>query len=95
MSLEKVLFNNKKTVPQCDNETLGSTTETLVIQFDQERFEQILSEGGSNSTSAYKHKKISVARSPLATAQKQVSDKTKTVTCGPDSVSIETKVASR
>ena len=87
MSLEKVLFNNKKTVPQCDNETLGSTTKTLVIQFDQERFKQILSEVGSNPISVCKHWKISVASTPLAPARKQVSDETKKVICGPDSVS--------
>jgi len=40
-------FNDKKTTLQCDDKTLGSTTETLVIQFDQEKFEQLLSEGGS------------------------------------------------
>ena len=92
--LGKIFFNNKKTVPQCDDETLGSTAETLVIQFDQERFEQILSEGGSNPTSARKHMKISVAKSPLTTAQEQVSHETKKATCRPNSVSIETKLAS-
>ena len=72
--LGKVFFNNKKTLPQCDDETLGSNAEILVIQFDQERFEQILSKGGSSPTSARKHRKILVVRSPLATARKQVSD---------------------
>ena len=85
--LEKVFFNNKKMVPHCDDETLRSTTETLVIQFDQERFKQILSEVGSNPISVCKHRKISVASTPLAAARKQVSDETKKVICGPNSVS--------
>ena len=63
--LGKVFFNNKKTVPQCDDETLGSTVETLVIKFYQERFEQILSEGGSNPINMRKYRKISMVRSPL------------------------------
>jgi len=46
--LGKGFFNNKKIVSQCNDETLGFTAETLVIQFDQESFEQILSDGGSN-----------------------------------------------
>jgi len=36
-----------------------------------------------------------VARSPLATARKQVSDEMKKVTREPNSVSTETKLASR
>ena len=34
-------------VSQCDDQTFGSIAETLVIQFDQERFEQL--SGGSTS----------------------------------------------
>jgi len=86
-TLQGNVFNNKKTVPQCDDETLGCTAETLVIQFDQERFKQILFESDSNPISARKHIKISVVRSALATTRKQVSNKTKKV--------IETKVVSR
>ena len=89
--LGKVFFNNKRTVSQCDDETLGSNAETLVIQFDQERFEQILSEGGSSPINVRKHRKISLARSPLAIARKQVSDEMKKDT----SILIETKLASR
>ena len=33
-----VFFNNKKTVSQCDDEILGSTVKTFLIQFDQEKF---------------------------------------------------------
>jgi len=93
--LEKVFFNNKKTVPQCNDKILSFTVEILVIQFDQERFKQILSEGGSSPTSARKHRKISVVRSSLATARKQVLDEMKKATCRPNSISIEAKLASR
>ena len=92
--LGTVFFNNKM-VSQCDDETLGFTAETLVIQFDQERFEQFLSECGSSPINMHKHRKISVARSPLATTRKQVSDETKKVICRPNSVLTETKLASR
>ena len=30
-------------VSQCDDQTFGSTAEMLVIHFDEERFEQLLS----------------------------------------------------
>jgi len=80
-SLRKAFFNNKKTTPQCDDETLGSTAEILVIQFDQEKFEQLLSEGGSNPTSAHKHRKISMARSPLTISRRQVTDGTEKAVC--------------
>ena len=82
-------------VPQCDDKIFGSTAEMLVIQFDQEMYEQILSEGGASPTSMSKLRKISVARSTLATTQKQVSDETKKATCRPNSVSMKTKPASR
>jgi len=68
--LGKVFFNNKKIVPQYDDETLRSTTEILVIQFEQEKFKQLPSEGGSSLISARKYRKISVVRSPLAIARK-------------------------
>jgi len=68
--LGKVFFNTKETVSQCDNQTLGSTAETLVIQFDQEKFEQLLFEGSSSPINVRKHRKISLARTPLVKAWK-------------------------
>ena len=50
-------------VSQCDDQTFGSIAETLVIHFDQERFEQLLS-GGSTSP-LHVRKEVSVARAPL------------------------------
>ena len=55
-------------VLQCDDQTLGSIIETLVIQFDQERFEQLLSRGSTSLLHVCKHKKVSVARTPLVTS---------------------------
>ena len=87
-----IFSNNEKMVSQCNDEILA---ETLVIQLDQERYEQILSEGGASPTNMRKHKKISVARFTLATARNQVSDETKKATCRPNSVSVKTEPASR
>ena len=35
-------------VSQCDDQTLGSIAETLVLHFDQEKFDQLLSEGSTS-----------------------------------------------
>jgi len=37
-------------VSQCDDQTIGPIAETLVIHFDQERFEQLLSGGQQKSS---------------------------------------------
>ena len=55
-------------MPQCDN---GSTAETMVIHFDEEKFEQLLSRGSISPPHARKHKKISVGRVPLATLRRK------------------------
>ena len=59
-------------VSQCDDQILRSISETLV----QERFEQLLSGGSTSPLHACKHRKVSVARSPLAASLKQVSVET-------------------
>ena len=56
---------NEKVVSQSDKKALRSTAEMLVIEFDQEKFEQFLSTGTTRPFCVCKHKKISVARSPL------------------------------
>ena len=66
----------------------------MVLQFDQEKFEQLLSEGGSSPINMHKHRKISVSKSPLIVARKQVPDETKKPVCWPNSVSTETELAS-
>ena len=35
-------------VSQCDDQTLGSIAETLVLHFDQEKVDQLLSEGSTS-----------------------------------------------
>ena len=92
--LEKIFFNNKKTTPQCDGETPGCTAKILVIQINQEKVEQLLTEGGSSPTSAHKHRKISMVRSPLTIARRQVTDGTEKAVCWPNSASTETELAS-
>ena len=83
--------NNEKITLQCNDETFGSIVETLVIHFDQERFEQVLSGGGKSHSNVHKHRKISVVRSPLTTVEKQVFDKTKNAICRLESASCEAK----
>jgi len=53
---------------QCDDQTLGSNTEMLVIHLDQENFEQLLSKGGKKPLNVCKHRKTFLARTPLAKA---------------------------
>ena len=77
-------------VPQCD---IGSTAETLIIHF--ERFEQLLSGGDTSPLHVRKHRKVSVARAPLATSWKQVSVETTKVLCEPIITSSKAKLASK
>ena len=77
-------------VSQCD---IGSTAETLVIHFDQERFEQLLSGDSTSSLHVRKLRKVSLARVPLATSWKQVYVETSKVLCEPITASREAKQA--
>jgi len=78
-------------VSQCDDQTFGSIAETLVIHFDPERFEQLLSGGSKSPLRVRKHKEVSVARAPLANSQKQVCAETDKALCKPITVSGEAK----
>jgi len=80
-------------VSQCDDQTLGFLAETLVIHFDQEKFEQLLSGGNKSPLHVHKHRKVSVAKVPLATSGKQVSVETTEVLFEPNSASCEAKQA--
>ena len=51
-------------VLQCDDQTFRSIAETLVIHFDQERFEQLLS--GDGTSPVHVRKEVSVVIAPLA-----------------------------
>ena len=66
--LEKAFSTAENQVSQCDDQTFGSVAETLVIHFDQERFEQLLSGGSTSPPHMCKHREVSVARAPLATS---------------------------
>ena len=66
-------------VPQCD---VGSTAKTLVIHFDQERFE-LLFGCSTNLLHVSKDSKVNIARAPLAISCKQVSIETSKILCEP------------
>lgn len=61
---------DEKVVSQHDVMTIGSIEEVLVIQFDQEKFEDFLAKG-STSPSTRKYRKISVQPMPAGRAQAQ------------------------
>ena len=58
----------KNQVWQCDDQTLESIVETLVINFNQEKFEQLLSGGSASPLNVRKHRRIFLARVPLVKA---------------------------
>jgi len=66
--LGKVFSTPENQVSQCDDQTFRSIAETLVIHFDQEKFEQLLSGGSKSPLRVCKHKEVSIARAPLATS---------------------------
>ena len=86
--LENAFPNVENQVSQCDDQTLGSIAEKLVIHFAQERFEQLLW-GSTSPLHVHKHRKVRVARRALATSWKQVFVKTNKVLCKPITVSSE------
>ena len=60
-----IFSTNKKTVSQHNDQVLETATKTLVISFDQEKFEEILSQGGNNLLSMRKHRKIILPKALL------------------------------
>jgi len=80
-------------VSQCDDQTLGSIVETLVIHFNQEKFEQLLSVGSKSPLHVRKHRKVSIAKVSLAISEKQVSVKTNKVPYEANTASCEVKQA--
>ena len=66
----KVFFHNKEIMSQCNSQNLKPVTvENLVIHFDQEKFEELLSRGDP-ALHARKHRRVSVAKTPPATVRK-------------------------
>jgi len=78
-------------VSQSDDQTFGSIAETLVIHFDQERFEQLLSRGSTSPLHLCKNREVSVAKAPMANSWKQVSVETNKALCKPITVLGEAK----
>ena len=65
-----VFFRNKEIMSQCNDQNPEPVVvENLVIHFDQEKFKELLS-GGSPVPHARNHRKVSVAKAPVATEQK-------------------------
>ena len=62
-----IFFHNKEMMSQCNNQSAEPIIiENLVIHFDQEKFEELLSRGGP-ILHAQKHKRVSVGKTSLAT----------------------------
>jgi len=60
---------NEKVVSQCDKQTLESTAKVLIIEFDQVKLEELLSQGSKSLISIRKHRKVSIAKAHLANSQ--------------------------
>jgi hypothetical protein len=56
---------NEKEVSQCDDKALGSFVELLVIEFDQEKFEELLSQSKHSLTTMSKHIRAYVAKTAI------------------------------
>ena len=66
----KVFFRNKEMMSQCNGQSAEPiTVENLVIHFDRAKFEELLY-GGGPTLQAWKQRRVSVAKTPLATYQK-------------------------
>ena len=52
-------FTDEEMMVQSDTELLGSTVESLTVEFNQERYEKFLSSGSINPKSSQKFRKVS------------------------------------
>ena len=52
-------FTDEEMVAQSDTKLLGSTVESLMVEFDQERYEKFLSTGFSSPKSTRRCRKVS------------------------------------
>ena len=81
--LGTILYNNKETTLQCNGKNAEPiTVKNLVIHFDQEKFEELLF-GDGLAFHARKHRKVSVAKVPLAIDQKQLQLRLYPTLCQP------------
>ena len=65
-----------------------STAEMLVIQFDQKKFEQLLSKGNTSPLCVCKHKKVSLAKASFYNSWKQASGESNKALCEPETVTV-------
>ena len=56
--LGNVFSIDEKVIAQVHLNLIGSTVESLVVEFDQEKFEQLLSSGSVSSKSMQKYHKV-------------------------------------
>jgi hypothetical protein len=61
-TLGETFSTNENVVLQHDKLAVGGMAETLVIEFDQDRYEELLSSGKSSHISLHKHRKITIAK---------------------------------
>ena len=89
-----VFFHSKEMMSQHNGQNAEPVTvENLVIHFDQENFEELLS-GGSSTLHAQKHRRVTIARAPLAIDQKSAKPASITLVIGRTSLqfsSVSTK----
>ena len=91
--LGNAFSTNEKVVSQCDNQTLRFSVEMLDINFDQEKFEEHLSQGSKSSLFVRKHRLVSIAKVPLANSLNQAFTEAKLAQCKAKSASAEVKSA--
>ena len=60
---------DKKVVAQTDLKFIGSTIESLIVELDQEKFEQLLSSGSVSPKFIQKYHKISSETCSLASSK--------------------------
>ena len=90
--LGTIFSTNEKIVSQCNNQTLKSTAVVVIIEFDQEKFEQHLSQGSKSPLSVHKHRK-DFLKSTFVEA-KQAQHEPKPVSIRAKQVPYEPKLAS-
>jgi len=87
--LGNTFSTNEKVMSQCDDQTLGSIVEMLVIQFPQEKFEQLQTMGNTSTLCVRKLRKVFLATAPLASSWKQASGKANKALSKPTAASGE------
>jgi hypothetical protein len=58
-SLGSSFSTDEKEVSQCDNKSIGDNAEILVIEFNQDKFEEMISQDGTSPHSSRWKRKVS------------------------------------